>query len=428
MKPLSITLRKHLRNSLIFFLVILLPLSVLAETEKEEEKEAVTKEITPAEIIVGGVMDLEGHSKGLGLGMKAGIEAALQSKPIEGLNIRFITLNDSYNPEKTIAATKQLIQQKALLFLGNVGTPTAKVALPLLAENRIPAIGFFTGAGLLRSSEGDIINYRASYVQETRKVIDQALQHGVKPNGICAYVQNDAYGMAGVTGIRKALENRSGAEHIIQLLDKILMVEGNNPQRNNMGPVGVYTRNTFTARKGYDSLKEWEKKQNTQCKLVVTVGSYESIARFIAYAYKKGEPWIFSAVSFTGADNFANTLDKFGVNDRVIMTQVVPLPNSDLNIVKEAKSALGNQYGYVSQEGFIVGRLLLYGLQQVIDSDQVINRANLLAAFNNKTFDLGGLNMDFTNDNQGSDLVVMTHLSNNEWREITDDTWNAWRL
>ncbi|HHC74876.1 MAG TPA: branched-chain amino acid ABC transporter substrate-binding protein, partial [Thiothrix sp.] len=149
MKPLSITLRKHLRNSLIFFLVILLPLSVLAETEKEEEKEAVTKEITPAEIIVGGVMDLEGHSKGLGLGMKAGIEAALQSKPIEGLNIRFITLNDSYNPEKTIAATKQLIQQKALLFLGNVGTPTAKVALPLLAENRIPAIGFFTGAGLL---------------------------------------------------------------------------------------------------------------------------------------------------------------------------------------------------------------------------------------------------------------------------------------
>ncbi|MGV6809139.1 MAG: ABC transporter substrate-binding protein [bacterium] len=427
MKPLLITLKKYLRSSLILCSFASLPFSALAETE-EEDKKVTTKKITPTEIIVGGVMDLEGHSKGLGLGMKAGIEAALQTKPIEGLNIRFVALNDSYNPEKTVEATKQLIQQKALLFLGNVGTPTAEVSLPLLAENRIPAVGFFTGAGLLRSGEGDIINYRASYVQETRKVIDQALQHGVKPNGICAYVQNDAYGMAGVTGIRKALENRSGAEHIIPLLDKILTVQSNNPQRNNVGPVGVYTRNTFTARQGYDSLKAWEKKQNTQCKLVVTVGSYESIARFIAYAYKKGEPWIFSAVSFTGADNFANTLNQFGVNDRVIMTQVVPLPSSDLSIVEEAKSALGNQYGYVSQEGFIVGRLLLHGLQQLIDNDQAINRDNLLAAFNNQVFELGGLTMDFSNDNQGSDLVVMTHLSNNEWREITDSTWKVWRL
>jgi len=254
------------------------------------------------------------------------------------------------------------------------------------------------------------------------------LQQGIKPNAICAYVQNDAYGMAGVTGIRKALENRNGAENIIPLLDKILMVEGENPPRNNIGPVGVYTRNTFTARAGYDALKDWENKQNTQCQLVVTVGSYESIARFIAYAHKKGEPWVFSAVSFTGADNFANTLNQFGINDRVIMTQVVPLPNSDLSIVQEAKAALGDKYGYVSQEGFIVGHLLLHGLKQLVEKDLPINRENILAEFTNQEFTLGGLTMDFTDDNQGSDLVVMTYLSGDKWQAMTDDKWKLWRL
>jgi branched-chain amino acid transport system substrate-binding protein len=418
---------------LISFLIAYFPLNVIADEEKEtttqtSSQTSTKRNITNTEITIGGVMDLEGRSKGLGLGMKAGIDAAFQANPVDGVKIRFMTLNDSYNPEKTVEATQQLIQQKVLLFLGNVGTPTAKVALPLLAENRIPAIGFFTGAGLLRSGEGDIINYRASYVQETRSVIDQALQQGIKPNAICAYVQNDAYGMAGVTGIRKALENRNGAENIIPLLDKILMVEGNNPQRNNIGPVGVYTRNTFTARAGYDALKDWENKQNTQCQLVVTVGSYESIARFIAYAHKKGEPWVFSAVSFTGANNFANTLNQFGINDRLIMTQVVPLPNSDLSIVQEAKEALGDKYGYVSQEGFIVGHLLLHGLKQLVEKDLPINRENILAEFTNKEFDLGGLTMDFTDDNQGSDLVVMTYLSGDKWQAMTDDKWKLWRL
>lgn len=382
--------------------------------------------VTDSEIIIGGVMDLEGRSSGLGLGMKAGLEAALQNQEVAGRSIRLITANDSYTPEKTAEATKALIEEKVLLFAGNVGTPTAKVSLPILAEQGIPAIGFFTGAGLLRPGEGDIINYRASYVQETKAVIEDALQQGVKPEGICAYVQNDAYGMAGVTGIHKALEGVEGADNISATLEQILGVEGENPKRNNIGPVGVYTRNTFIARSGYDSLKSWEKQQGNPCQLVVTVGAYDAIARFVAYAASKGEPWVFSAVSFTGADNFAASLNEFGINDRIIMTQVVPLPASSLSIVDEARAALGSDYGYVSQEGYIVGRLLLHGLRQLEAEEKPITRANLLAAFRGEQFDLGGLRMDFSDDNQGSDLVVMTVLSNDKWTPMRDANWRQW--
>ncbi|OQX07988.1 MAG: branched-chain amino acid ABC transporter substrate-binding protein [Thiothrix lacustris] len=382
--------------------------------------------ITATEITIGGVMDLEGQSSGLGLGMKAGIEAALNNQTVAGRKIRFITANDSYTPDKAVAATEKLITQKVMLFAGNVGTPTAQVVLPLLEQQKIPAVGFFTGAGLLRPGKGDIINFRASYVQETKAVIDAALQQGIKPNEVCAYVQNDAYGMAGVAGIRSALQKSSGVDTILAALDKIIAASGNEPERNQLGPVGVYTRNTFIARNGYDSLKTWEQQQGSACKLVVTVGTYEAVARFIAYARSKNEPWIFSAVSFTGADDFRKTLNQFNTSDRIIMTQVVPLPESDLPIVQEARTALGKNYGYVSQEGYIVGKLLLHGLRQLETDEKTINRSNLLAAFRGKQFDLGGLAIDFSNDNQGSDLVVMTRHTTDKWLAMQDNTWRDW--
>jgi ABC-type branched-subunit amino acid transport system substrate-binding protein len=394
-----------------------------------QAKEAAGK--ANASVIIGGVMDLEGRSKGLGLGMKAGIEAALKNQTINGHSIRFLTLNDSYNPSKTIKATNRLIEKNVLLFAGNVGTPTAKVSLPILAKNKIPAIGFFTGAGLLRSRTNTIINYRASYVQETKAVIDEALKQGLSAANICAYVQNDAYGMAGVMGIRKALENKSGGETVLKALDAVLHVnakKGSEPKRNGIGPVGVYMRNTFMARAGYESLKAWEKKQGSTCRLIVTVGSYASIARFIAYAKAKQQqqPWIFSAVSFTGADNFATALNSFSVDDHVIMTQVVPLADSPLAIVKAAQTALGKNYGYVSQEGYIVGKLLLYGLKKLEKNNEVINRENLIAVYQGKRFDLEGLEMDFSSDNQGSDFVVMTTLKGSQWLPVEASTWQKW--
>ena len=65
--------------------------------------------ITPDKIIIGGVMDLEGRSRGLGRGMRDGINAAFDGQKVKGRSIEFTTLNDSYNPSKTIAATEQLV-------------------------------------------------------------------------------------------------------------------------------------------------------------------------------------------------------------------------------------------------------------------------------------------------------------------------------
>jgi len=373
-------------------------------------------------IIIGGVMDLEGQSRGLGRGMEAGIQAAFKNKKIKGKRLVYVTLNDSYTPELTIKATQKMVDDQVFAMLGNVGTPTAKVSLPILADSRIPAVGFFTGAGLLRPGNGHVINYRASYVQEASAVISQSIKAGLQPKEICAYVQNDAYGMAGVAGIKQALKSVPRTRDIIVKLDEILTMKGDNPQRNGVGPVGVYQRNTLTSRDGYESLKVWEKSQNTQCKLVVTVGTYNAVGRFAGYSKYKGDDWIISAVSFTGANNLRNILSEFGVQDRVVMTQVVPDLNADLPILKEARRALGRDYSYVSLEGYIAGKMFLSILESI---DGNITREKFVRASKGSQFELGGLKLDFKNDNQGSDLVSMTYYQNKSFSAMEPAAWNT---
>lgn len=392
---------KHTRHFVFISSIVLLSAISFSRAQAEPG-------ISTSKIVVGGVMDLEGRSKALGQGMKTGILAAFKNQKVKGKNVEYITLNDSYNPEKTGTATHELIDRDIFLMIGNVGTPTAKVSLPILADNKVPAVGFFTGAGLLRPGKGKIINYRASYVQETAYVINAALDAGIKTNEICAYVQNDAYGMAGVTGIKRALSNKAGTRSITTLLDQIIAMPGENPARNSIGPVGVYQRNTFSARDGYLSLKNWEKESKTSCRLVLTVGSYSSVAGFIGYANMKKEDWVYSAVSFTGATNLQNALATYGVLEKVIVTQTVPALDSSLPVVQQARKALAADFDYVSLEGYLVGKMMLAIMNSI--PDKTITRQAFVSAAKNNKFNIGGMTFDFTNDNQASDLVTPTYL------------------
>ena len=376
--------------------------------------------ITNDSIRIGSVLALDGQAKGLGKGMKAGLEAAFRGVKIKGKSIELIAVNDSYEPKKAVEATQALLKQNIFLMAGNVGTPTAQATLPILAENKVPAVGFFTGAVLLRPGKGDIVNFRASYVQETASVINAALAAGLKPENICAYVQNDAYGMAGIIGIQKALAGKPGTEKMLASLDEILKMEGDNPPRNQIGPVGVYVRNTLHSLPGYESLKLWESTQGVQCKLVVSVGAYAAIARFVAYSRYKGDSWLVSAVSFTGADNFRKELTDLGIDSRIIMTQVVPELTSELPVVKMARQELKDDFGFVSLEGYLVGKMLVAALQSISGE---ITREAFMAAIKGKSLKVEQLTLDFTQDNQGSDLVLLTYLNDTGYRTMQASDW-----
>ncbi|MCB1921211.1 MAG: ABC transporter substrate-binding protein [Candidatus Competibacteraceae bacterium] len=370
--------------------------------------------VTNDTLRIGATLPLEGDFKVYGQAMKRGMEAALAGQSVQKHRIEFVAINDFYHPPETIKAVQQLIEQGVFAMVNSFGSPTTKAVLPLLAEHKVPVFGFYTGAAF--TGPGDVLNFRASYATEVERVVEAALAAGVKPAEVCAYAQNDAYGMAGVQGVRNALAKQPGAEEIVAKIDQVLNMPGDNPERNNIGPVGVYARDTVSARPGYLSLKKWEASTGNHCRLVATTAVYDPAATFIGYAASlKGENWIFSSPSPAAGEPLAILLREYKIRNRVITTQIVPALDAPLPVVEEARQALGGNLDYTSLESYIVGKLFVAILQAI---DGPLTRENFLKAARRHPYDIGGIRVDFTNDNQGSDFVLLTVLQDDAFKVI----------
>ncbi len=371
--------------------------------------------VTPNSIRLGSVLVLQGQDEALGNRMRIGIEAALAKEKVRGKFLKLIFRNDYYEPASARKATEELLaDQDIFLALGNVGTPTAQVTLPILAQQNIPAVGFFTGAQLLReNTSGLVVNYRAGYGQEIAAVVEMAIASGVTPAEICAYVQNDGYGLDALNNLQQILIKVGASQEIIERYEQILQSTGD---RNNLGPVGVYTRNTPYSEPGYNSLKKWEAEGKVRCKLVITAATYRNLTYFVKMSRDKAETWLISALSFTGADELRLDLEEYDLLDRIVMTQVVPLLDSELPIVEEARIALKEDFGVISLEGYVVGKMLLQILRAIPGE---LNRENFLQQVRKSQFNLGGIPIDFTDgDNQGSDLVIVSKPTSRGFTEI----------
>lgn len=407
-------MKKHNLGSLVVLkLLVLAFLGMLTACNRDSASESPG--VTKKTIRFGSVLVLQGQDEALGNGIRLGIEAALADQKVQGRSLEVIFKNDYYEPASARKATEELLEEQDIfLVLGNVGTPTAQVTLPILAEYNIPAVGFFTGAKLLREDgQKSIVNYRASYGQEIAAVVKMAIASGITPGEVCAYVQNDGYGLDALNSLKHTLAQVGAKNDLIKRYEKILKSTGD---RNNLAPVGVYTRNTPYSEPGYNSLKKWEAETGIKCKLVITAATYRNLAYFTQLSRKKGDKWLISALSSTGADELRWDLEEYNLTDGMIMTQVVPLLDSDLPIVKDAKSALGNDFGMISLEGYVVGKMLLQILRDIPGE---ITRTNFLKQVQESKFNLGGIPIDFTDgDNQGADLIIVSQLKPQGFEEI----------
>ena len=144
-----------------------------------------------SEITLGMSTALSGPAQALGKGVKLGVEVAFKEfnagSENSGKTLSLKALDDGYEPKRAAPNMHQLAENKDILaVIGNVGTPTAIVSVPVANKDKIPLLGAFTGAGVLRQSPPDryIFNYRASYAEETASMIDGILDSGIKPEEI----------------------------------------------------------------------------------------------------------------------------------------------------------------------------------------------------------------------------------------------------
>ena len=172
--------------------------------------------ISSDKIVLGQAAALDGPAAALGLAMREGLNAAFneanRAGGIKGHQIELISRDDGYDPNRSIQAAKQLIEQdKVFALVGSVGTPTSAAVQPIAAENGVPFIGAFTGAEFLRTPyKATVVNVRASYFQETETMVEH-LTKDLGVSRIAIFYQDDAFGQAGLAGVKRALERRKMA-------------------------------------------------------------------------------------------------------------------------------------------------------------------------------------------------------------------------
>ncbi|MEO5365250.1 MAG: ABC transporter substrate-binding protein [Magnetococcus sp. WYHC-3] len=301
------------------------------------------------EIKAGMVAVMSGPAEALGKGMKQGLELYFQevnaAGGVGGNTLSLTALDDGYEPDRAAPLMKQLIDQdQVLAVLGNVGTPTAVVTVPIANEKKTLLLGAYTGAGLLRKSPPDryVINYRASYAEETAAMIDGLLGKGIKPEEIAFFTQNDGYGDAGYKGAVSALQAKGFAA-----TDTLAH--------------GRYTRNTVNVEEGLATILD----AKTEPRAIIMVGAYKPCAAFIKLAREALPNALFLNVSFVGSIPLARELGADG--EGVVVTQVVPHFDADLPAVKAYRAALAKTGGapdFISLEGYLAGRLYVEGLRK----------------------------------------------------------------
>src|SRR5271170_8139314 len=349
----------------------------------------------------GMAAPFSGASRELGRQMKIGIETAFsQINDAGGVNgrlLRLMTADDGYEPTRTADVMKSLYDKDEVFrFIGNVGTPTAAVALPFALDHRTLFFGAFTGAGLLRRDPPDryVFNYRASYAEETNAVVNYLVKvRRIQPKEIVVFAQQDSYGDSGYAGVQKAVRS----------------LPGENPDIVRLN----YKRNTVDVQDAVNALRTFR----GQIKAVVMVASYRAAAKFIEKTRDLYPSMIYTNVSFVGSTALADELMLLGPRYAAgaIVTQVVPAINSYATIVLKYKEALakyfpGESPDYVSFEGYIDGNILAEAAKRV---GRDINTEKLIDEFENiRAFDLGlGAPVTFSaNEHQGSHNVWGTQL------------------
>jgi branched-chain amino acid transport system substrate-binding protein len=346
--------------------------------------------VTADTITFGQAAVLSGPASALGQGMKIGMNAAFdeinKKGGIHGRKIKLISADDGYEPEKSIVATKKLIEEdKVFALIGPVGTPTSAAAQPIATAAKVPFIGPFTGAGFLRNTKFEnVINVRASYDAETEAWV-RHLTEDLKIKKIAIFYQDDAFGRAGLSGFKKAMEKR------------------NLP----IAAEGTYERNTVAVKTALLNIK----KEDPEA--VVMVGAYKPSAEFIKLSRKINFEPVFVNISFVGASALAKELGEDGKG--VIVSQVVPFPwDSSIKVIADYHAAIKAsdpkaEPEFVSLEGYLVGRLAGAALDKAGASP---TREGFLKAIKDTgKFDFGGLTMTFgPNDNEGLDHVFMTMI------------------
>lgn len=365
---------------------------------------AETPGVTENSILIGSCSALDGPAHVLGrqtvLGASAYLHIINDEGGVFGRKIQLQAFDDSYDPERAPACFKRMTKEGAFALGFFVGTPTAKVYVPMAQEEKIPVVGLFTGAQMLYEPlKHGIINVRASYYDETREQIDKLWGQNIRKIGVV--YQDDPFGKAVLDGVKLAL------------------------QKHNAVPVAV---GTF-AHASLDVETGLREVMAAHPQAIVMVGPYASAAAIVKQAHASGWRPQFLTVSFVGTEEF---IKEAGAEaEGTIITQVMPpydrmdYPTVALYRKCLSKYSPGEPPTFVSFEGFVDAMVVIEGLKR---AGKDVTREKFISAIESiheMNFGLGPrLVLNYSaSDHKGFDNVYPTIVKGGQPVLLTD--WSS---
>jgi branched-chain amino acid transport system substrate-binding protein len=305
--------------------------------------EAETPGVTENSVLIGSCSALDGPARFLGnqtvLGATTYLHSINDEGGVFGRKIQLLAFDDGYDPDKAPACFKRMTKEGVFALGFFVGTPTAKVYVPMAQDEKIPVVGLFTGAQMLYEPlKHYVVNVRASYYDETKEQVDKLWEANVHKIGVI--YQDDAFGKTVLDGMKLALQKHYSA------------------------PVatGAFPRNTLDVEEGLKSVMA------ARPQAVVVVGPYAPVASIVKQAHAAGWRPQFLTVSFVGTEEFIKEAGPDA--EGTIITQVVPpYDRTDYPTVALYRKYLTKYYpdaspSFVSLEGFVDAMVMVEGLKR----------------------------------------------------------------
>jgi len=165
---------------------------------------------TDKEIKVGGISPYSGPASAygaIGKAIGAYFDKVNAEGGVNGRMIKFISLDDGYNPAKTVEQARKLVEQEEVLLLfQTLGTPPNSAIHKYMNDKKVPMLFVATGATKWGDPKGFpwTMGYQPNYQSEAKIFASHILE--TNPNAkIAVLYQNDDYGKDYLKGFEDGL-------------------------------------------------------------------------------------------------------------------------------------------------------------------------------------------------------------------------------
>jgi len=203
---------KGLRGYYVWIAVLAMVALIAAGCGRDEGGGSSSPGITKDEIKLGGSYPFSGPAsayKSIRDGAKAQFGFVNDNGGVNGRKIKFITLDDAYEPPRAVQNARRLIQQEKVFALFNtLGTPNNLAIWDYVNKQKVPQVFVATGAsdwGADIAAHPYTIGWQPDYVTEAQTYADYLKKE--KPSAkVAVLYQNDGFGKNLLGGFEKAIE------------------------------------------------------------------------------------------------------------------------------------------------------------------------------------------------------------------------------